>query len=55
VDALEANNLGDADSSLRLHLRGVFEDVQRIQKATPGLFSDGAPARPGRRSVARLT
>ncbi len=55
VDALEANNLGDADSSLRLHLRGVFEDVQRIQQATPQLFSDGAPARPSRRSVARLT
>lgn len=55
VDALEANNLTDADSSLRLHLRGVFEDVQRIQQATPQLFSDGAPLRPVRRSVARLT
>ena len=54
VDALEANNLTDADSSLRLHLRGVFEDVQRIQQATPQLFSDGAPLRPVRRSVARL-
>ncbi|MBP1133998.1 DNA-binding GntR family transcriptional regulator [Arthrobacter sp. PvP023] len=55
VDALEANNLTDADSSLRLHLRGVFEDVQRIQQATPQLFSDGAALRPSRRSVARLT
>jgi DNA-binding GntR family transcriptional regulator len=55
VDALEANNLTDADSSLRLHLRGVFEDVQRIQQATPQLFSDGAILRPSRRSVARLT
>jgi DNA-binding GntR family transcriptional regulator len=55
VDALEANNLGDADSSLRLHLRGVFEDVQRIQQATPELFSDGTTARPSRRNVARLT
>ena len=54
VDALEANNLADADSSLRLHLRGVFEDVQRIQQATPQLFSDGATRRPTRRSVARL-
>jgi DNA-binding GntR family transcriptional regulator len=54
VDALEANNLTDADSSLRLHLRGVFEDVQRIQQATPQLFSDGATMRPTRRSVARL-
>ncbi|WP_018775550.1 GntR family transcriptional regulator [Arthrobacter sp. 131MFCol6.1] len=54
VDALETNNLADADSSLRLHLRGVFEDVQRIQQATPQLFSDGATRRPTRRSVARL-
>jgi DNA-binding GntR family transcriptional regulator len=54
VDALEANNPADADSSLRLHLRGVFEDVQRIQQATPQLFSDGAALRPTRRSVARL-
>ena len=55
VDALEANNLTDADSSLRVHLRGVFEDVQRIQEKTPELFSDGAVRRPTRRSVARLT
>jgi DNA-binding GntR family transcriptional regulator len=54
VDALEANNLPDADSSLRLHLRAVFEDVQRIQEATPELFSDGEARRPSRRSVARL-
>ena len=55
VDALEANDLSDADNSLRLHLRAVFEDVQRIQEATPELFSDGTAARPSRRSVARLT
>lgn len=54
VDALQANNLNDADSSLRLHLRGVFEDVKRIQATTPGLFSDGTVARPSRRSIARL-
>ena len=54
VDALQANNLNDADSSLRLHLRGVFEDVKRIQATTPGLFSDGTAARPSRRSIARL-
>ncbi|WP_285244516.1 GntR family transcriptional regulator [Pseudarthrobacter sp. fls2-241-R2A-127] len=55
VDALEANDLSDADASLRLHLRAVFEDVQRIQEATPELFSDGTALRPSRRSVARLT
>jgi DNA-binding GntR family transcriptional regulator len=54
VDALQANNLNDADSSLRLHLRGIFEDVKRIQASTPGLFSDGSVPRPTRRSVARL-
>ena len=54
VDALEANDVPDADSCLRLHLRGVFEDVQRIQEATPELFSDGSARRPTRRSVARL-
>lgn len=55
VDALEAHRPSDADSSLRLHLRGVFEDVKRIQEATPELFSDGTTARPSRRSVARLS
>ena len=54
VDALQANNLNDADSSLRLHLRGIFEDVKRIQAFTPGLFSDGSVPRATRRSVARL-
>jgi DNA-binding GntR family transcriptional regulator len=54
VDALQANNLNGADSSLRLHLRGIFEDVKRIQASTPGLFSDGSVARPTRRSIARL-
>ncbi|MCA4133369.1 GntR family transcriptional regulator [Arthrobacter sp. M4] len=53
VDALEANNLTDADKSLRSHLRAVFEDVKRIQAATPELFSDGT-AKPTRRSIARL-
>jgi DNA-binding GntR family transcriptional regulator len=54
VDALQADNLDDADRFLRLHLRGVFEDVKRIQASTPGLFSDGSVARPTRRSIARL-
>jgi DNA-binding GntR family transcriptional regulator len=54
VDALEAKNLDDAESSLRLHLRGVFDVVKRIQASTPELFSDGTLARPTRRTVARL-
>jgi GntR family transcriptional regulator, rspAB operon transcriptional repressor len=55
VDALEAKNLADADSSLRLHLRGVFDDVKRIQASSPDLFSDGSARRPVRRNVARLS
>lgn len=54
VDALEANNSVAADDSLRHHLRGVFDDVKRIQAATPELFSDGTAPRPIRRSIARL-
>jgi GntR family transcriptional regulator, rspAB operon transcriptional repressor len=55
VDALEANNRPEADSSLRVHLRGVFEDVKRIQASSPELFSDGTASRPIRRSIARLS
>jgi DNA-binding GntR family transcriptional regulator len=55
VDALEAKNVTDADSSLRLHLRGVFDDVKRIQASSPDLFSDGSARRPVRRNVARLS
>lgn len=55
VDALEANNLPDADSSLRVHLRGVFDDVKRIQASTPELFSDGTLSRPTRKNTARLS
>jgi DNA-binding GntR family transcriptional regulator len=54
VDALEARNFAAADSSLRLHLRGVFDDVKRIQASSPDLFSDGTARRPVRRNVARL-
>jgi DNA-binding GntR family transcriptional regulator len=55
VDALEANNRTEADSSLRVHLRGVFEDIKRIQGSSPELFSDGTVSRPVRRSIARLS
>ena len=55
VDALEANNLADADSSLRLHLRGVFEDVQRIQEIHPGtLLRRRFSAADAPQSLARL-
>jgi DNA-binding GntR family transcriptional regulator len=54
VDALANNDRPAADSSLRIHLRGVFDDVKRIQATTPELFSDGSVPRPTRRSIARL-
>jgi GntR family transcriptional regulator, rspAB operon transcriptional repressor len=54
VDALANNDRAAADASLRGHLRGVFDDVKRIQASTPGLFSDGSVQRPTRRSIARL-
>jgi GntR family transcriptional regulator, rspAB operon transcriptional repressor len=54
VDALANNDRPGADSSLRIHLRGVFDDVKRIQATTPELFSDGSVPRPTRRSIARL-
>lgn len=41
--------------SLRVHLRGVFEDVKRIQASSADLFSDGTASQPVRRSIARLS
>ncbi|MFJ4028931.1 GntR family transcriptional regulator [Paenarthrobacter sp. NPDC089714] len=55
VDGLENSDQAAADASLRLHLRGVFKDIERIQGATPELFSDGSKPRASRRSVARLS
>jgi DNA-binding GntR family transcriptional regulator len=55
VDALADDDRTTADASLRLHLRGVFKDIERIQGATPELFSDGSTPRASRRSVARLS
>ncbi|MDR6987488.1 DNA-binding GntR family transcriptional regulator [Paenarthrobacter nitroguajacolicus] len=55
VDGLAKDDHAAADSSLRLHLRGVFKDIERIQGATPELFSDGSAPRASRRSVARLS
>jgi DNA-binding GntR family transcriptional regulator len=55
VDALAAGNLEVANSSLRHHLRAVFEDVKRIQKSSPDLFSDGTVRRPVRKTITRLS
>ncbi|MBT2521366.1 GntR family transcriptional regulator [Arthrobacter sp. ISL-28] len=54
VDALANGDGAAADRSLRLHLREVFKDIERIQATSPKLFSDGSSPRASRRSIARL-
>jgi DNA-binding GntR family transcriptional regulator len=54
VDEVEARRTASAVEALRTHLRAVFEDVERIQAASPELFAGSEPARPVRRTVTRL-
>ena len=54
VTSLAAGDVQDAVGRLRTHLRAVFEDVERIRDAHPGLFSTGEDVRPVRRSIATL-
>jgi DNA-binding GntR family transcriptional regulator len=55
VDALEARDAHLAVNALRLHLRAVFEDIERIRTSMPHLFSDGNPPRPSRKTVVSLS
>jgi DNA-binding GntR family transcriptional regulator len=55
VDAVEAQDTSGAIDALRTHLRAVFDDIERIQAASPELFAGSEPARPTRRTVARLS
>lgn len=55
VDALIEQDRVAADLSLKLHLRGVFKDIEQIQQTSPELFSDGTTPKVSRKSVARLT
>jgi DNA-binding GntR family transcriptional regulator len=53
-DAIASDRTGAAVDALRLHLRAVFEDVERIQAESPELFAGAEPPKPTRKSVARL-
>ncbi|WP_460021855.1 FCD domain-containing protein [Kineosporia succinea] len=55
ADVLSAVLSGDTEaarSTLRGHLRAVFEDVERIRRRSPELFAADPDAVPVRRSVA---
>lgn len=55
VDVLDAVLSGDTEAArttLRAHLRAVFEDVERIRRRSPELFATDPDAVPVRRSVA---
>jgi DNA-binding GntR family transcriptional regulator len=52
VDALESRDSDQAAAALRVHLRKVFTDIEKIRARSPELFSDGNVTRPTRRVVA---
>ena len=55
VDAMAKRDTAAAIDSLRSHLRGVFEDVERIQAGNPQLFATDSQSRPVRRSIATFS
>lgn len=55
VDAIEKRDAAAAVGALRTHLRGVFEDIERIQAASPQLFAPRGESRPIRRTVSSLS
>ena len=55
VDAIAHRDTASAVESLRSHLRGVFEDVERIQATNPQLFATDSQSRPVRRSIATFS
>lgn len=50
VDAIDSSDLDAAEDAMRVHLRAVFDDVERIKGSSPHLFSDNN-ARPTRRVI----
>ncbi|MFC9840992.1 FCD domain-containing protein [Rhodococcus sp. NPDC127530] len=50
VGGVEAQNFDAAEAAMRVHLRAVFADVERIRDKSPHLFSSDAE-RPTRRVV----
>jgi DNA-binding GntR family transcriptional regulator len=53
VDAIEKRDGAAAVGALRTHLRGVFEDIERIQAASPQLFAPRGEPRPVRRTASK--
>jgi GntR family transcriptional regulator, rspAB operon transcriptional repressor len=51
LDAVVDGDVQRARERMRVHLRAVFEDVERIRQHSPDLFATGEPATPSRRSV----
>ncbi|MCJ1696080.1 MULTISPECIES: GntR family transcriptional regulator [Rathayibacter] len=54
VDAIGRGDGDGAVAALRSHLRAVFDDVERIRRGSPELFSDGSDLRVVRRTVSEL-
>ncbi|GAB3282201.1 GntR family transcriptional regulator [Kineosporia babensis] len=52
LDAVLSGNTEAARTTLRHHLRAVFEDVERVRRRSPELFAADPDAVPVRRSVA---
>ncbi len=52
LEAVLSGNTEAARTTLRHHLRAVFEDVERVRRRSPELFATDPDAVPVRRSVA---
>lgn len=52
LDALVRGDRGEARTLMRMHLRRVFDDVERVRRRSPELFSSNSGSVPVRRSVA---
>lgn len=52
LDALVEGDTPGAGRLLRTHLRAVFDDIERVRRRAPELFSSGSGAVPTRRSIA---
>lgn len=52
LDALLDGDRDEARGLLRTHLRAVFDDIERVRRRSPELFSSNSGSVPTRRSVA---
>ncbi|OLM28565.1 Transcriptional regulator, GntR family [Pseudonocardia sp. Ae717_Ps2] len=51
-DAVVAHDLGEARDRLRAHLRGIYDQIDRLRETFPDFFTNGVNATPTRRVVA---